>query len=156
MICMTVPGIDARPSRLYRRKPEMIALTLARGVPACCRRALYLASEDPLDREPSCGSCGSRFSGRHSHRAGEKRTMLKRQMVAIQDVYVPVKRRQAIDPKKVESLAESILAKGQETPILVRADNQRFVLVEGLHRLEACKALGESTVSAYLVQARKH
>jgi sulfiredoxin len=82
--------------------------------------------------------------------------MLKRQMVAIQDVYVPVKRRQAIDPKKVESLAESILAKGQETPILVRADNQRFVLVEGLHRLEACKALGESTVSAYLVQARKH
>jgi sulfiredoxin len=82
--------------------------------------------------------------------------MLKRQMVAIQDVYVPVKRRQALDPKKVESLAESILAKGQETPILVRADNQRFVLVEGLHRLEACKALGESTVSAYLVQARKH
>ena len=82
--------------------------------------------------------------------------MLKRQMVAIQDVYVPVKRRQAIDLKKVGSLAESILAKGQETPILVRADNQRFVLVEGLHRLEACKALGESTVSAYLVQARKH
>jgi sulfiredoxin len=82
--------------------------------------------------------------------------MLKKQMVAIQDVYVPVKRRHTIDPKKVEVLAESILAKGQEAPILVRADEGRFVLVEGLHRLEACKALGEATVSVYLVQARKH
>ena len=35
-----------------------------------------------------------------------------------------------------------MLVKGQETPILVRSDGSRFVLVEGLHRLEACKALG--------------
>jgi ParB-like chromosome segregation protein Spo0J len=49
-----------------------------------------------------------------------------------------------------------MLAKGQEAPILVRPDGQRFVLVEGLHRLEACKALGEATVPAYLAQARKH
>jgi ParB-like chromosome segregation protein Spo0J len=82
--------------------------------------------------------------------------MLKRQTVAIQDVYVPVKRRQMLDPKKVEALAESILAKGQEAPILVRLDDKRFVLIEGLHRLEACKALGETTVPAYLVEARKH
>ena len=82
--------------------------------------------------------------------------MLKRQTVAIEDVYVPVKRRQALDPDKVEVLAESILAKGQEAPILVREDGPRFVLVEGLHRLEACRALGETTVSAYLVQARHH
>ncbi|WP_371823115.1 ParB N-terminal domain-containing protein [Microvirga sp. HBU67558] len=41
-------------------------------------------------------------------------------------------------------------------PIPVRPDGQRFVLVEGLHRLEACKALGETTIPAYLVQARKH
>ncbi len=82
--------------------------------------------------------------------------MLKRQTVAIQDVYVPVKRRQALDPKKVEALAESILTKGQEAPILVRLEDKRFVLVEGLHRLEACRMLGETTVSAYLVQARKH
>jgi sulfiredoxin len=46
--------------------------------------------------------------------------------------------------------------KGQDAPILVRPDGNRFVLVEGLHRLEACKALGETTVPAYLVQARKH
>jgi ParB-like chromosome segregation protein Spo0J len=82
--------------------------------------------------------------------------MLKRQIVAIQDVYVPVKRRQALDPKRAEALAESILAKGQEAPILVRPEDKRFVLVEGLHRLEACKMLGETTVSAYLVQARQH
>jgi ParB-like chromosome segregation protein Spo0J len=81
---------------------------------------------------------------------------LKRQILAIQDIYVPVKRRQTLDPQKVETLAESMLAKGQETPILVRPDGIRFVLVEGLHRLEACKALGETTVPAYLVQARKH
>ena len=31
----------------------------------------------------------------------------------------------------------------------------RFVLVEGLHRLEACKALGEATIAAYFVQARQ-
>jgi ParB-like chromosome segregation protein Spo0J len=82
--------------------------------------------------------------------------VLRRQMLAIQDVYVPVKRRQTLDRKKVAALAESMLAKGQEAPILVRPDGQRFVLVEGFHRLEACKALGETTVPAYLVQARKH
>ena len=76
--------------------------------------------------------------------------------MAIEDVYVPVKRRQALDRNKVEALAESILAKGQEAPISVREDGVRFVLVEGLHRLEACRALGETTVSAYLVQTRHH
>jgi hypothetical protein len=30
------------------------------------------------------------------------------------------------------------------------------VLIEGLHRLEALRALGEDTVEAYIVQARKH
>jgi hypothetical protein len=28
--------------------------------------------------------------------------------------------------------------------------------VEGLHRLEACKQLGEDTIVGYLVQARQH
>ena len=58
--------------------------------------------------------------------------VLKRQMLAIQDVYVPVKRRQTLDPQKVEALAESIIEKGQQAPILVRPDGSRFVLVEGL------------------------
>ena len=45
---------------------------------------------------------------------------------------------------------------GQQTPIMVRKDGDRFVLVEGLHRLEACKQLGEETILGYLVQARLH
>jgi sulfiredoxin len=58
--------------------------------------------------------------------------------------------------KRVNEIAASILEKGQQTPILVRADGARFVLVEGLHRLEAAKALGEKTVLCFLVDARKH
>ena len=37
---------------------------------------------------------------------------------------------------------------GQETPITAREDGGRFVLVEGLHRLEACRSLGEDTIVA--------
>src|SRR5215831_3417040 len=33
---------------------------------------------------------------------------------------------------------------------------RRFVLVHGLHRLEACRALGEETIFGYLTQAPKH
>ena len=82
--------------------------------------------------------------------------MMKKQSLKIQDIYVPVKRRQTLDPNKVDSLAEEIMTAGQLSPILVRADGPRFVLIEGLHRLEACRALGETTVAAYLVQARQH
>ncbi|MGB9042018.1 MAG: hypothetical protein WCC81_06050 [Pseudolabrys sp.] len=38
----------------------------------------------------------------------------------------------------------------------MRPDGTRFVLVEGLHRLEAAKALGESTIIGFRVDARKH
>jgi sulfiredoxin len=82
--------------------------------------------------------------------------MMKIEKLAIERIYVPTKRRATLDPKKVDEIAESILEKGQLTPILVRADGDRFVLVEGLHRLEACRKLGEVTVAGYLVQARKH
>jgi sulfiredoxin len=39
---------------------------------------------------------------------------------------------------------------------MVRSDGARFVLVEGLHRLEAAKALGEKTIVGFRVEARKH
>jgi hypothetical protein len=81
--------------------------------------------------------------------------MLKKKAVAIADVYVPVKRRQTLDPQKSRSWREHSCERPGH-PILVRADGSRYVLVEGLHRLEACRALGETTVSAYLVQARQH
>lgn len=76
--------------------------------------------------------------------------------VKIADIYVPAALRVPIDAAKVEALALSIADQGQQEPILVRQDKERFVLVGGLHRLEACKALGEVTIIANLVQARKH
>ena len=81
--------------------------------------------------------------------------MMKRETFEIGDIYVPVKRRATLVPRTVDELAASILEVGQQTPILVRRDGDRLVLVEGLHRLEACKALGETTIAGYLVQARK-
>jgi sulfiredoxin len=45
--------------------------------------------------------------------------VLKRRTLAIQDVYVPVKRRQPLVLQKVEALAESMMEKGQAAPILV-------------------------------------
>jgi sulfiredoxin len=82
--------------------------------------------------------------------------MMKSEKFAIASIYVPVKRRATLDPKKVHAIAESILETGQQTPIMVRQDGERFVLIEGLHRLEACKQLGEETIVVYLVQARRH
>lgn len=75
--------------------------------------------------------------------------------VKIEQIYVPQALRKPIDAAKVEQLAESIAADGLQSPILVRADKARYVLVSGLHRLEACKALGETTITVNIVQARK-
>lgn len=82
--------------------------------------------------------------------------MLKRESFPIDKIYVPVKRRSTLDAKRVDELAASILEVGLTEPILVREDGNRFVLVEGLHRLEAAKALGETTIAGYRVQTRKH
>ena len=82
--------------------------------------------------------------------------MMRREKFAIANIYVPVKRRATLDPKKAQAIADSMLQVGQQTPILVRQDGERFVLVVGLHRLEACKQLGEDTIVGYLVQARQH
>jgi ParB-like chromosome segregation protein Spo0J len=82
--------------------------------------------------------------------------MMKRETLEIDKIYVPAKRRATLDPKKAQEIAESILQVGLQIPILVRKDSERFVLVEGLHRLEACRQLGEKTIIGYLVQARRH
>jgi sulfiredoxin len=83
-------------------------------------------------------------------------SMLKRETFAIADIYVPTKRRATVEQRRVDEIAASMLDKGQETPILVRSDGARFVLVEGLHRLEAAKALGEKTIIGFRVEARKY
>jgi ParB-like chromosome segregation protein Spo0J len=73
----------------------------------------------------------------------------------IADIYVPMSRRQKLDPENVSDIAASMLEIGQKTPIQVRPDGARYVLVEGLHRLEACKSLGETTIVGVVVQARR-
>ena len=76
--------------------------------------------------------------------------------IKIEDIYIPAKHRQrSLDPKTVEEIAESILEIGLKAPILVRRDGDRFVLVSGLHRLAACKALGEETIAGIVVRARR-
>lgn len=82
--------------------------------------------------------------------------MMKRENFPVSKIYVPIKRRATLDPARVDTIAESMLKDGQQTPILVRVDGDRFVLVEGLHRLEAAKALGEQTIIGFRVDARKH
>lgn len=82
--------------------------------------------------------------------------MLRVTKVAVEKIYVPTARRSTLHPETVRVLAEDILENGLKTPIQVRVDGARFVLVEGLHRLEAAKWLGEREIDAYLVQAKRH
>ncbi len=96
--------------------------------------------------------------GRHAgpHSVCYPAAMMKREAIPIAAIYVPVKRRASLEQAKVATIAESMLKDGQQTPILVRPDGARFVLIEGLHRLEAARALGETTIFGFRVDARKH
>ena len=79
--------------------------------------------------------------------------MLETPVISLDDSYVPVKRRKTLDAAKVEEIAESIIEHGQQLPIQVRPDKGRYVLVNGLHRFEALKALGEETIQALIIRA---
>jgi ParB/RepB/Spo0J family partition protein len=76
--------------------------------------------------------------------------------IRIDEIYVPTKRRGEIDPVLIESLAESILEEGLKVPISVRQGKGRYVLVAGLQRLEAMKALGENSITAIVVGSPQH
>lgn len=80
---------------------------------------------------------------------------MENEIFKIDDIYVPTKRRATLDPAIVEQIAESMLEEGQKTPIQVRRDKERLVLVEGLQRLEACRSLGEETIVGILVRAKR-
>jgi len=82
--------------------------------------------------------------------------MLKRQAFELAKIRVPVKRAKTLEPEKVTEIAVSILDEGMHTPIHLRADKGGYVLLEGLHRLEACRELRETTIDGYLMQARQH
>lgn len=85
-------------------------------------------------------------------------TMMKTVLIQLSDIYVPAKVAKTLDPEKAEKLAEDILENGLQVPVQLRRDEERdrYVLVAGLHRLEATRLLGETTVESLIVQARKH
>lgn len=58
------------------------------------------------------------------------------------------KRLRALDPDWVKLLAQSIEDIGLRSPILVVESGAKFRLMAGLHRLEAVRLLGRSTISA--------
>jgi len=78
--------------------------------------------------------------------------------IPLGEIYVPTKLTKTLDAAKVETRAEEVLENGLQTPVQVRRDEDRdrYVLISGVHRLEAARALGEDTVEALVVQARKH
>lgn len=75
--------------------------------------------------------------------------------IPIKDIYVPSKKRKELDEERILPLAEDILENGLQKPVWVRKGKGRYVLVSGLHRLEATKFLDETTIEANIVQARK-
>ena len=75
--------------------------------------------------------------------------------VPIDKIYVPAAKRKTLDEDKVVELAEDILENGLQRPIYVRLGKDRYVLQEGLHRIEAVKLLGETLIDGHVVQAQK-
>ena len=82
--------------------------------------------------------------------------MLKTFEIAIDEIYVPTKFRKTLDENKVQEIAESVMEIGQTTPKQVRKGKGRFVLISGLHRLEALRALGEEKIQSLIVSAQKY
>ena len=76
--------------------------------------------------------------------------------VPIKDIYVPSAKAKTLDEEKVMPLAEDILENGLKSPIYVRQGKGRWVLQEGLHRLEAVKLLGNDHIEGHIVAAKKH
>ena len=69
---------------------------------------------------------------------------------------MPAERRKEIDAEMIEQVAEEMMAEAEDQPIQVRRGKDRFVLISGVNRLEASKALCEKTIRAYIVGARLH
>lgn len=84
--------------------------------------------------------------------------LLRTITIPLVEIYVPTKLAKTLDATKVETRAEEVLDSGLNAPVQVRRDEDRnrYVLISGVNRLEAVRALGEDTIEALVVQARKH
>jgi sulfiredoxin len=70
--------------------------------------------------------------------------MLKRENFAIETIYVPVKRRGTLDPKRVEEIAQSMLVDGQTTPNPGAAGRRAFRAGRGSTSTRGCKGIGRA------------
>lgn len=75
--------------------------------------------------------------------------------IPVDQIYVTAGLKKDYDESRVEPLAEDILEHGLQKPIYVREGKGRYVLQSGLHRLEAVKLLGSTTIEGHIVQAKK-
>src|SRR4029079_10615267 len=135
-------------SPLARPSPSLIRRN-ASSFPRRCGRSTTSGSDIAGDLPGASGHVGTAST---QQKVSEERItvrnlcypfgiMMKRETFAVDTIYVPVGQRATLDPKRVEEIAHSMLADGQKTPILVRPDGARFVLIEGLHRLEVLGVL---------------
>lgn len=74
--------------------------------------------------------------------------------IAIEKIVVNERKRK-LQPEKVADLAQSIKDLGLLHPIVVTRHNGTFNLVAGLHRLEAYRQLGKTTIPAQVVELEK-
>jgi ParB/RepB/Spo0J family partition protein len=70
--------------------------------------------------------------------------------ITFDDIIVPEGRRE-VDPAVVKRLADSIDNVGLRHPITVRRRGEKYILVAGRHRMEACRKLGREGVMATIV-----
>jgi ParB/RepB/Spo0J family partition protein len=61
--------------------------------------------------------------------------------IALSDIHVSENRQRKLDPKLVDTLAESMREQGQLQPIYLRNRRDGYELISGQHRLEAAKKL---------------
>jgi ParB-like chromosome segregation protein Spo0J len=81
---------------------------------------------------------------------------MKTHQIPIDSIYVPMKLKKDFDQSKIDERAESILEENDQPPIQIRQDDKKgFVLVKGLNRLEASRALGETEIECLIVAARQ-
>lgn len=74
--------------------------------------------------------------------------------IPLDDIDVPEGRREIV-AASVKRLADSIEQVGLRHPITVRRKGDRYVLVAGRHRMEACRKLGREHVPATIVSMTK-
>jgi len=95
------------------------------------------------------------FFLRYYCKAKDGETLMRIVDVPIDKIYVPAAKKKTLDEDKVMELAEDILENGLKNPIYVRIGKDRYVLQEGLHRVEAMKLLGSDLIDGHIVQAKK-